>query len=233
MNSFLSIVPSNKTWHVTLLWTVNQTWACDWTTCLLPWYDLDGCLDVNIIIFSHGVFKLVTISYHQLGKSKTKSGRYVNRSLSVVVTTCNKGCVTRCLWIPDRGWGYLMSSPSGISGLSFESSFLFPLWFFFLVLLLFLSSHFSAANPFSWHFSSKFSNIFRRLKSLAFLNGSCWAARGWQVVCAAGSVWHCYLPLCSYISFLCFVLKLLFLSIPLKNSRIDKLDGMVDDTSMS
>ena len=42
---------------------------------------------------------------------------------------------------------------SGISGLSFDSPFLSPLLFFFcLVLLLFLSCHFSANGPFSYSF---------------------------------------------------------------------------------
>ena len=41
---------------------------------------------------------------------------------------------------------------SGISGLSFDSPFLF----FYLVLLLFLSCHFSANCPFSWLLSPKF-----------------------------------------------------------------------------
>ena len=41
-----------------------------------------------------------------------------------------------------------LPSPSGISGLSFDSSFLSPLLFFCLVLLLFLSGHFSPDGPF-------------------------------------------------------------------------------------
>ena len=46
---------------------------------------------------------------------------------------------------------------SGISGLSFDSPFLSPLLFFFfcLVLLLFLSCHFSANCPFSRLFFQK------------------------------------------------------------------------------
>ena len=45
---------------------------------------------------------------------------------------------------------------SGISGLSFDSPFLSPLLLFFcLVLLLFLSCHFSANGPFSWLFFLK------------------------------------------------------------------------------
>ena len=82
--SFHSSFKQNVTCNTAM--NSESDFACDWMTCVLPWYDLGGCLDVNIIIFSHSVFKLVTISYHQLGKSKTKSGRYVNRSLSVVVT---------------------------------------------------------------------------------------------------------------------------------------------------
>ena len=41
---------------------------------------------------------------------------------------------------------------SGISGLSFDSPFLSPLLSFSIVLLLFLSCHFSANGPFSWLF---------------------------------------------------------------------------------
>ena len=45
---------------------------------------------------------------------------------------------------------------SGISGLSFDSPFLSPLLFFFcLVLLLFLSCHFSANGPFCSFFLQK------------------------------------------------------------------------------
>ena len=51
----------------------------------------------------------------------------------------------------------------------------------------------------------------------------------WCVQLAA--IWHWYLPLCIYIIFFNFVLRL---SIPsVYFSGIDKLDGMVDDTSMS
>ena len=47
--------------------------------------------------------------------------------------------------------GCLMFLPlSGISGLLFDSSFLPPVLFFCLVLLLFLSCHFSANGPFSY-----------------------------------------------------------------------------------
>ena len=53
---------------------------------------------------------------------------------------------------------------SGISGLSFDSPFLSPLLFFCLVLLLFLSCHFSANGPFSWLFPPENSQIF-------FVNG--------------------------------------------------------------
>ena len=65
---------------------------------------------------------------------------------------------------PKKGQGYLMSPwppLSGISGLSFDSPFLSPLFFSFffffffflcLVLLHSLSGHFSANGPFSWLF---------------------------------------------------------------------------------
>ena len=45
--------------------------------------------------------------------------------------------------------------PSGISGLSFDFSFLSSFLFFCLVLILFLSCHISANGPFSWLFSQK------------------------------------------------------------------------------
>ena len=58
----------------------------------------------------------------------------------------------------------------------------------------------------------------------------------WYVQLAA--LWHWYLPLCIYITFFNFIL---YLSIPFfflfssfkKKPDIDKLDGMVDDTSVS
>ena len=56
----------------------------------------------------------------------------------------------------------------------------------------------------------------------------------WYVQLAA--IWHWYLPLCIYITFLilydvCPFLFIFFRGFNL--SGIDKLDGMVDDTSMS
>ena len=56
---------------------------------------------------------------------------------------------------------------SGISGLSFDSHFLPPLWFFCLVLLLFLTCHFSANGPFSCLFSQKTQTFFVRLFCMA------------------------------------------------------------------
>ena len=54
------------------------------------------------------------------------------------------------VWHPWREAGDVWWPPlSGISGLSFDSPFLSPLLFFCLVLLLFLSCHFSANGPFS------------------------------------------------------------------------------------
>ena len=55
----------------------------------------------------------------------------------------------------------------------------------------------------------------------------------WYVQLA--SIWHWYLPLCIYITFSNFILCLsipFFLIIVLYPGT-DKLDGMVDDTSMS
>ena len=72
------------------------------------------------------------------------------------------GPLSRGTLTPKGGQGWLMSPPlSGISGLSFYSPFFSPHSFFCLVLLLFLSCHFSANGPFSWLFSRKFSNISR------------------------------------------------------------------------
>ena len=59
---------------------------------------------------------------------------------------------------------------SGISGLSIDSPFLSHLLFFWLVLLVFLSCHFSANGPFSWA-----------------LYGSCGTAR-WLLVGGMGSL---------------------------------------------
>ena len=60
---------------------------------------------------------------------------------------------------------------SGISGLSFDSPFLSPFLFFYLVLLLFLSCHFSANCPFSWLLSPKFFlfPFFKKIKRWSFL----------------------------------------------------------------
>ena len=53
--------------------------------------------------------------------------------------------------IPRRETGDVWWHPlSGILGLSFDSSFLSPLLFFCLVLLLFPSRHFSGNGPVSW-----------------------------------------------------------------------------------
>ena len=86
----------------------------------------------------------------------------------------NSICNPTCLW-----W-YNYVTLSGISGLSFDSSFLSPLLFFCLVLLLFLSRQFSANGPFSWLFQ----------KTLT-------------------AIWHWYLPLGVYMTFLHFFLLLL------------------------
>ena len=55
----------------------------------------------------------------------------------------------------------------------------------------------------------------------------------WYVQLAV--IWHWYLPLCIYITFLQFYIVSVhsFLKIFFLKPGIDKLDGMVDDTSMS
>jgi len=71
---------------------------------------------------------------------------------------------------------------SGISGLSFDSTFLLH-----LVLLLFPSCHFSCNGPFS-----RLENILNFLvKRCDFLYSLCWAARRSYLVCAA----CCYMAL--------------------------------------
>ena len=47
---------------------------------------------------------------------------------------------------------FFFTALSGIWGLWFDSPLTFALWFFCLVLLLFLSPHFSANGPFDWLF---------------------------------------------------------------------------------
>ena len=87
---------------------------------------------------------------------------------------------------------------SGLSGLSFDSPFLSLLsWFFCLVLLLFLSCHFSASGPFSRLFSRKFWNRFRKLGFFVWLVeqlGDC----GWYVQLA--DMWRWYLWWCIYVA---------------------------------
>ena len=63
---------------------------------------------------------------------------------------------------------------SGTSGLSFDSSFLSPLSIFCHVTFLLLN-HIFLETVVQYFF----------VKSSAFLCGSCWAATGWKVVCAA------------------------------------------------
>ena len=54
----------------------------------------------------------------------------------------------------------------------------------------------------------------------------------WDVQLAA--VWHWYLPLCIYITFILFyIVSVHSFFIYFLEPGIDKLDGMVDDTSMS
>ena len=53
----------------------------------------------------------------------------------------------------------------------------------------------------------------------------------WCVQLAA--IWHWYLPLCIYITFLNFILCLSIPFLYFSLTGIDKVDGMVDNTSMS
>ena len=67
-----------------------------------------------------------------------------------------------CLSPPEGRPGVSdVSSLSGISGLSFDSTLLSPRLFFCLVLLPFLSYRFLPAGPFFYTFSRKFFKIFR------------------------------------------------------------------------
>ena len=89
-----------------------------------------------------------------------------------LLTKVPPGCST-----PKGGWGCLMSP----SCLESQGCHLIPLsyllsCFFCLVLLLFLSCHFSANGPFSWLFFPLKTQI---VMGYAFLYGSCWAARRW------------------------------------------------------
>ena len=129
-----------------------------------------------------------------------------------------------------------VSSLSGISGLSFDSTLLSPLLFFCLILLPFLSNLFSACWPFLLNF---FQNILQyfSLRDRLFLYGSCLAARRSKLVGGMCSMLPygtgIYLTLCIYILFLIF---LLLLSIPfLYFFKIwyREIKGMVHGTSMS
>ena len=53
----------------------------------------------------------------------------------------------------------------------------------------------------------------------------------WYVQLAA--IWNWYLPLCIYITFVYFIFCLSIPFLYLLKPGIDKLDGMIDDTSMS
>ena len=111
--------------------------------------------------------------------------------------------------------------------------FLSPLSFFCLVLsAFFLSCHFSANGPFSWPFSEKFWNIFIlflriRLFCMALveqLGDGSWCMR-------LAAIWHLYLPLCIYIYFI-IVSVHSFFNIFFFKCGIDRLDGIVDDSSV-
>ena len=72
----------------------------------------------------------------------------------------------------ERGWGFIMSSQSGIPGLSFDFPLLFSPTFFYLVLLIFLSCRRLCCRPTLLPFShnilprGKFRIIISLLKKL-------------------------------------------------------------------
>ena len=90
-------------------------------------------------------------------------GQFPNERVCKLHFACVCVCVCMHVCMPPKG-RLGMSDVTllfGISGLSFDSPFLSPLFVFScLVLLLFLSSDFSANGPFSWLFFQK-TQIFR------------------------------------------------------------------------
>ena len=129
---------------------------------------------VHAILGAQGFQSAVTPMRHLVNYFRSKC--FVNRSVKVLGR--NSTLKLYKLVTPKGGWGCLVS-PSCLEyqgwhfiPLSYLLSFLslsLSLFFFFffflnpLVLLLFLSCHFSANGPFSWIFflSGKLSNMFR------------------------------------------------------------------------
>ena len=116
------------------------------------------------------------------------------------------------LFLPPKGGRGCLMSPSCLES---QGCHLIPLscllsCFLCLVLLLFLSCHFSANGPFSFFppKTLKYFSLRVRLFCMALVEQLGDDGR-WYVQLAA--VWHWYLPLCIYITFLNFVL---YLSIP-------------------
>ena len=120
-------------------------------------------------------------------------------------------------------------SPTGVSGLSLDSTLLSPLLFFYLVLLLFLSYLFSACWSILLNFFQKILQYFSLRDRLFFWYGSCLAARRSKLVGGMCSM----LPFGTGIgcfAFIFYLKKKLLLSIPFffffytlkKKSGIDK-----------
>ena len=103
------------------------------------------------------------------------------------------------------------ASPSGVSGLSFDSTLLSPVLFFCLILLLFLSYllFFSACWPFLLNFFQKILQYFSLIDRL-FLYDSCLAARRSKLVGSMCSMLPYGTDICFY-AFIYFCLFVCFL----------------------
>ena len=109
-------------------------------------------------------------------KKKKRGGFYLPSYVHTLHNYCFGISFVELPWFNCTGWlgmkhqriySFVVVVPlSGISGWSFDSPFLSPLFFFSLVLFL---CHFSANSPFSWPFSRNFSNFFVRLFCMALV----------------------------------------------------------------
>ena len=127
--------------------TVTVTWHASQYTSYL-----ESSKGTSLVEFMYFVF------------SRPPGEGYRRRSRSLLL------CLLLCVWclplLTSEGRTVMsdVSPPSGIAGLSFDSTLLSPRLFFCLVLLLFLSYFFLPAGPLLWtfffFFSRKFFNIF-------------------------------------------------------------------------
>ena len=144
--------------------------SCSWWTWFWCPLSVDGHVHALLQLFDTMVTPSFVWRPWRLC-SASVDGHGVHTRLQLIKTV---------LFLPSFVWWTLASCPaflggtpegrpgmsdvsllSGISGLSFDSTLLSPLLFFYLVLLLFLSYLFLPASPFFWTFSRKFFNIFR------------------------------------------------------------------------